>query len=93
MARRTFVSNGITYSDCEPGWLKAAKDDWDIKLSRRGHKMRWRKTGRDRYEGWCSQCGGVLWCGPWGSSSGRNPDIRKGRCGKARVFRLILGGG
>ncbi len=33
MARRTFVSNGITYSDCEPGWLKAHKDDWDIKLT------------------------------------------------------------
>lgn len=92
MARAPFRSNGITYSDTEAGRLKATKDDWDIKLTRRGHKMRWRKTGRDRYEGCCSQCGGVVWCGPWGSSSGRS-DIRNRRCGKAGIFRLILGGG
>ncbi len=91
MARRTFVSNGITYSDCEPGWLKAHKDDWDIKLTRRGHKMRWRKTGRDSYGGRCAQCGARM-LRPLGHSSGWI-DIRNRRCGKAGIFRLIMGGG
>jgi hypothetical protein len=91
MPRATFRSNGITYSDCKPGWLKARKDDWDIKLTRRGHTMRWRKCGKYGYRGVCTQCSGEISVDLWGSSSG-GYDIRDRRCGKAGIFRLILGG-
>ena len=92
MARRTFVSNGITYSDTEAGYRKAHKDEWDIKLTRRGHKMRWRVQSKNAYHGRCTECGGEVTCGTWGSTSG-GYDIRNRRCGNAGIFRLILGGG
>jgi hypothetical protein len=92
MARRTFVSNGITYSDTEAGYRKAHKDDWDIKLTRRGHKMRWRVVSKNGYRGRCTECGGEVSCGTWGSSSA-GYDIRKRHCGKpGRLLQLIIGG-
>lgn len=74
-----FTSNGIEYIDAPAGWLKAAKDDWNIKLSEAGHTMVWKKTSSTVYGGSCKSCDGNVTIGSsWSSSPGR--DIRHKRC-------------
>jgi hypothetical protein len=78
MARK-FTSNGTEYSDTPAGWLKAAKDDWNAKLTAAGHRMTWRKNGKNSYGGDCRDCGGNVEIGSMDSSS-HGPDIRHTPC-------------
>ena len=65
----------------------AARDRWDDKLRRRGHRLRWRKISawpRVRYLGTCTNCAGMVECGigrAWTGGVAREcrPDDRRPR--------------
>jgi hypothetical protein len=80
----TYTANGRTYTDTPAGWLRAARDKWDRKLTAKGHKMTWRKVGRvsqntldsAHYLGTCRNCRAWIEAGEYWSA--QVPEITTG---------------